>query len=87
VHFASELELAEIFSDCELGALPPFGNLYGLDVYVDRSLASDENIVFRAGTHTDTICIKYRDFARLTRPVVTDFSRPLGAPSALGAML
>ena len=76
VHFASEVELAGAFSDCDFGAQPALGNLYGVSVYVDRSLASDEAIVFRAGTLTDTICMKYADFVRLVHPVELDFARP-----------
>jgi len=69
---AEEKEFEALFPDCELGAMPPFGNLYGMDVYVDRMLAEDERIVFRAGTHTDTMRINYADFARLVNPMVVD---------------
>jgi Ala-tRNA(Pro) deacylase len=72
VELATEKEFAELFPDSELGAMAPFGNLYGLPVYVDKSLAADTEIVFNAGTHIDTIRIKYVDFARLVRPVVVD---------------
>lgn len=72
---ADEHELAEIFPDCELGAMPPFGNLYGIPVYVDERLAQNEYIVFQAGTHTDTISIAYADFARLVKPKVVDVVR------------
>jgi Ala-tRNA(Pro) deacylase len=69
---AEEKEFEALFPDCEVGAMPPFGNLYGMDVYVDRTLAEDERVVFRAGTHTDTMRIKYADFARLAQPIVVD---------------
>jgi Ala-tRNA(Pro) deacylase len=75
VHLADEQQLAGMFLDCEVGALPPFGNLYGLDVYVDRTIAEDEHIEFRAGTHTDTIGIAYQDFARLVQPRIIDAAR------------
>jgi Ala-tRNA(Pro) deacylase len=75
VRLADEAEFAATFPDCEAGALPPFGNLYGLDVYVDRALAMDERIAFRAGTHTETIGIAYADFARLAQPVMVDVAR------------
>ena len=75
VHLADEAALERIFADCELGALPPFGNLYGLDVYVDQSITRDKHIEFRAGTHSDTIGIKYADYARLVQPKVIDFAR------------
>jgi Ala-tRNA(Pro) deacylase len=57
--------------------MPPFGNLYDLPLYVDRSLAEDETIVFDSGTHTDTMSMKYADFARLAKPIVAEFARPL----------
>ncbi len=69
---AEEREFEALFPDCELGAMPPFGNLYGMDVYVDRMLAEDERIVFRAGTHTETMRMNYADFARLVKPMVVD---------------
>jgi Ala-tRNA(Pro) deacylase len=75
VFLAGEQEIATAFRDCEVGAMPPFGNLYGVPVYVDRLLAEDETIVFQAGTHTDTISMKYADYARLVRPRVVEFAR------------
>jgi Ala-tRNA(Pro) deacylase len=72
IELSTEKEFAELFPDSELGAMAPFGNLYGLPIYVDKSLAEDAEIVFNAGTHVDTIRIKYSDFSRLTRPVVVD---------------
>jgi Ala-tRNA(Pro) deacylase len=69
---AEEKEFESLFADCEVGAMPPFGNLYGIDVYVDQTVAEDERIVFRAGTHTDTVHMKYADFARLVNPIVVD---------------
>jgi Ala-tRNA(Pro) deacylase len=82
VRLASEAEFASIFSDCEIGAMPPFGNLYGVPVYVDKILAEDETIYCQAGTHTDTISLKYADFARLVEPTVTDFARHARAVGA-----
>jgi Ala-tRNA(Pro) deacylase len=78
---ADERELAQAFPDCELGAMPPFGNLYDLPVYVDRTLAEDQIIVFQAGTHSDTIHMAYADFARLVRPRVLDLLRDARAPA------
>ena len=72
---ATELEFGPIFRDCDVGAMPPFGNLYGMAVYVDRSLAEDTNIVFQAGTHTDTMRIPFADFVRLVEPSVIDVAR------------
>jgi Ala-tRNA(Pro) deacylase len=75
VHLAQEGDFAAAFPDCEVGAMPPFGNLYGIPVYVDKALAEDETIVFRAGTHTDTMSLKYVDFERLVKPTVAEFAR------------
>ena len=69
-----ESELVGLFPDCDLGAVPPFGNLYGIDVWVDRAVASTEKILFCAGTHEDCIRMRYSDFAKLTRPFVGHFS-------------
>jgi Ala-tRNA(Pro) deacylase len=74
---AHEDEFADRFPGCEVGAMPPFGNLYDLPLYVDKSLSEDETIVFEAGTHTDTISMKYADFERLTKPTVAEFARHL----------
>jgi Ala-tRNA(Pro) deacylase len=71
---ASEDEFARLFPRCEAGAMPPFGNLFGLPVYVDGSLARDERVVFQAGTHKDTVRMRYDDFARLVRPTLGDFT-------------
>jgi Ala-tRNA(Pro) deacylase len=75
VRLATEDEITGLFPDCELGAMPPFGNLYGLPVFVDQSLTEDEEIVFQAGTHSDAIRMRYWDFASLTFPVVEEFHR------------
>ena len=76
LRLAPEWEFIDVFPDCEVGAMPPFGNLYGLPVYVDQALAANQTIVFAAGTHTDTIRMAYADFARLVKPVVAAFGRP-----------
>lgn len=75
VRLATEDEFKDLFPDCDLGAMPPFGNLYGLDLYVDRSLTEDEHIVFQAGTHSEAIRMRYTDFAALVRPRVAEFHR------------
>jgi Ala-tRNA(Pro) deacylase len=80
VRLATEEEIKGLFPDCELGAMPPFGNLYGLPVYVDQSLAEDKEIVFQAGTHSEAIRMRYSDFASLVFPVVEAFH---GSPSAV----
>jgi Ala-tRNA(Pro) deacylase len=73
---AHEAELAALFPDCEVGAMPPFGNLYDLPVYVDADLTAHEHIVVPAGTHTDTIGLAYADFARLVAPHAATFAVP-----------
>ncbi|HSL00934.1 MAG TPA: YbaK/EbsC family protein [Rubrobacteraceae bacterium] len=72
---SEEREFEDTFPDCEVGAMPPFGNLYGVPVCVDESLAEDEIIVFRAGTHTETMSVRYADFERLVEPTVAAFAR------------
>lgn len=74
VRLAHEGEFAHLFAPCEPGAMPPFGNLFGVPVYVDRSLAAEETIVFQAGTHADTVRMRYADFAALVQPTVDDFT-------------
>ena len=73
VRLATEDEFAALFPDCDVGAMPPFGERYGIPVYVDTALAEAERIVCAAGSHTDTVSLRYTDFARLTQPVVADF--------------
>ena len=73
VRLASETEFRDLFPDCELGAMPPFGNLYGLPVYVAESLAAEEEIAFNAGMHTEVIKMRYEDFEALVKPEVLDF--------------
>lgn len=71
---AEEEEFEGTFPDCEVGAMPPFGNLYELPVYVEEALAEDETIFFRAGTHTDTMSVRYADFEQLVEPTVAKFA-------------
>ncbi len=73
VRLATEEEIAEIFPDYEVGAEPPFGHLYGLDVYVDKFLERDDEIAFNAGTHTDMIKMKCTDFMKLANPIIAEF--------------
>jgi Ala-tRNA(Pro) deacylase len=74
VRLAHEDEFAAAFPDCDVGAMPPFGNLYGIPVYVDSELAEDETIVFNAGTHEDTIHMTFTDFRQLVEPTMADLS-------------
>jgi Ala-tRNA(Pro) deacylase len=75
IRLAHESEFANIFPDCEVGAMPPFGNHYGIAVYVEKRLTEEETIVFPVGTHTDTMSLKYSDFERLVHPIVVEFAR------------
>ncbi len=74
VTLAHESEFKDKFEDCETGAMPPFGNLYGMDVYVAQRLTEDEEIAFNAGTHSELVQMKYRDFEKLVKPRVLKFS-------------
>ena len=69
-----EQEFRSLFADCMVGAMPPFGNLYGLPTYVDQSLAEQDYIVFEAGTHTDAIKMSYRDYEKIAKPKVNDLA-------------
>jgi len=74
VKFASEEQFKQRFPDCETGAMPPFGNLYGMDVYLAESLTDNDQIAFNAGSHTEVIKLSYKDFERLVRPKVVSFT-------------
>ena len=70
----SEQEFKSLFPDCATGAMPPFGNLYGLPTYVDKRLAQEDYIVFEAGTHTDAIKLSYGDYEKIVKPHVEDLA-------------
>lgn len=72
VRLAGEPEFGDRFDDCQLGAMPPFGNLYDLPVVVDPALGEHDDIVFRAGTYVDSMKIAYDDFERLVQPKVAE---------------
>jgi Ala-tRNA(Pro) deacylase len=73
VELAREEEFEELFPECETGAMPPFGNLYGMDVFVDEHLSEDKEIAFNAGSHTELIKLAYRDFERTVHPKKAQF--------------
>ena len=75
LRLATEKELAELFPDCEVGAMPPMGDLFGMPVYIDYSLSHEGEIAFNAGTHRDVIHMNYRDFAKLVSPQNVAFAR------------
>lgn len=74
VQLAHEEDLGMLFPDCQIGAMPPFGNLYGLPVLLEESLAQDEEFVFSACTHTKAIRMKFKDFRRLAKPVIAEYA-------------
>ncbi len=74
IELASEEEFESMFPGCEVGAMPPFGNLYGMAVYVTESLAEDEEIAFNAGSHTELIKMAYEDFESLVQPTLGRFA-------------
>jgi len=74
VAIASEREFKDLFPEAEIGAMPPFGNLYSIEVWVDTTLTTDDHITFNAGTHYKAVRMRYSDFERLVRPRVASFS-------------
>lgn len=74
VRLADERELAAAFPDCAIGAMPPFGSLYGIPVYVDPKVAAQGQLVFQPGSHTATMTLSYADFERLERPHVAELT-------------
>jgi Ala-tRNA(Pro) deacylase len=81
VTLATETQFSNGFPDCEPGAMPPFGNLYGMEVYVEEILTADREIAFNAGSHSEIIRLSYEDYARLVQPKVFRFSwKPAALP-------
>ena len=74
VVLASEDEFKRLFPDCELGAMPPFGNLYDMGVFVAEQLTEDDEIAFNAGSHTELVKMAYRDYAKLVTPQVVSLT-------------
>jgi Ala-tRNA(Pro) deacylase len=72
IRMATEKELNDAFPDCEIGAMPPFGSLFGLPVYCDVRLANNDFVEFNAGTHIDTIRMAFEEFKRVASPIMTD---------------
>lgn len=77
VRLAREEDFKTLFPDCETGAEPPFGNLYGIETLVDRSLADDTDIFFNAGTHYEAVEMSYKDYEGLVKPKIADFGEHL----------
>jgi len=74
---ASEDEFRSLFPDCELGAMPPFGNLYGVPVYAEEKIKLNDEISFNGGTHNDVVKMKTSDYIRLVNPVFVQISEHL----------
>jgi Ala-tRNA(Pro) deacylase len=74
VELAEEQEFSGLFPECEIGAMPPFGNLYGMEVYADDELEESEDIVFNAGTHNELLRLSWFDYRRLANPVMGKLS-------------
>ena len=74
LRLATEEEFENLFPDCEVGAMPPFGNLYNVDVYMDKTLSQNKEIVFLAGSHMESIRIKYNDYVALVKPIIVEFA-------------
>jgi len=74
VELAKEKDIGKIFDDCELGAEPPFGNLYDLPTIMDKSLEKDDHITFQAGSHEKAIRMRMKDYQKLVKPKVLEFS-------------
>lgn len=72
VRLATESEFSARFPECEIGAMPPFGNLFGLKVFVDPALTRDEYIYFNAGNHVQTVRLRYKDFVTLVKPRIAE---------------
>jgi Ala-tRNA(Pro) deacylase len=79
---ATETELSRLFPDCDLGAMPPFGNLYNMKVLMDANLLADERIIFNAGTHRDVVHLSQEDYRRLVQPEVVHLAREVVMHSA-----
>jgi Ala-tRNA(Pro) deacylase len=82
IALAPEDEFKDRFDDCETGAMPPFGNLFGVPVFADENLARDEEIAFNAGTHRELIRMRWADYRRLAEPMVIRFAAGHSAQAA-----
>ncbi|HHT9120022.1 MAG TPA: aminoacyl-tRNA deacylase [Candidatus Hypogeohydataceae bacterium YC41] len=71
---ATEAEFKTAFPDCDVGAMPPIGHLYGLELYADKALTQDPEIIFQAGSHVETIRMKYSDWEKLAKPKIAEFA-------------
>jgi Ala-tRNA(Pro) deacylase len=79
VKLVDEKEMAKVFVDCELGAEPPFGNLYDLPTIMDKTLENDDHIMFQAGSHEKAVTMSMADYRKLVEPKVLEFSYHMGS--------
>jgi Ala-tRNA(Pro) deacylase len=73
VRLATEDEIAKLFPDCQVGAMPPFGKEYGVETYVEANLAADEEILIPAGTHEDAVLMSWKDYEAVAKPKIGAF--------------
>ena len=85
VRLAREDEIAALYPEWAVGAMPPFGFVYGHPVFVEPCLVGEPEMVFNAGTHKDAICMHYWDFAELAKPIVGSFGQSPASHAALGS--
>jgi len=78
VRLATEDEIAKLFPDCQVGAVPPLGGEYGIETYVDEALAADEEILIPAGTHEDSVLMAWKDYEHLAKPKVASLGVHVG---------
>ena len=78
LRIAREEEIAALYPDFEVGAAPPFGTMYGHRVFVEQCFVGEPEMVFNAGTHTESLCMHYSDFAEMVKPVVGAFGQRPG---------
>ena len=83
LRLAKEAEIAALYPEFEVGAMPPFGMMHGHRVFVERCFVGEPELVFNAGTHTDSLCMHYGDFADIVRPIVGTFGVPPGRPRGI----
>ncbi|MDB5291953.1 MAG: hypothetical protein JWL69_3194 [Phycisphaerales bacterium] len=77
IRLADERKLRELFPDCELGAEPPVGRIYGMTTLMDESLVADDRVTFQAGTHSDSVTMSMAEYRRLAQPEMAHFGRPM----------
>ena len=74
VQLANESDFADLFPECDIGAMPPFGNLYGMEVYAAEELEADDDIAFNAGSHTELMRLSYESYKKLVHPIIAKLS-------------